>query len=48
MTVPECKRSAVRRATGINHAKGVPMLDLVQKKSPHPMMKGLQKKAAAY
>ena len=35
MTVPECKRSAVRRATGINHAKGVPMLGLVQKKSTY-------------
>ena len=34
MTVPEYKRSAVRRATGTDHAKGVPMLGLGQKKAP--------------
>ena len=44
MTVPEYKRSAVRGATGTDHASGVPYVGYSTKKVPSSCDEGTSKK----
>ena len=49
MTARYCKRSEAGTDAGTDHASGAPYFGYsTKKKSPHLVMKGLQKKAAAY